>query len=112
MKKAKVEVYSLKNGKSELKLIYPELRKVVLTIRAVNHDLRKEIIRLLTIQDKMTVTQLYVKLRLEQSVASQHLAILRKSGIVITEREGKFIYYTLNNERLKEVNDLIVSLAI
>lgn len=112
MKKSKVEVYSLKNGKSELKLIYPELRKVVLTIRAVNHDLRKEIIRLLTIQDKMTVTQLYVKLRLEQSVASQHLAILRKSGIVVTEREGKFIYYILNKERLKEVNDLIVALAI
>ncbi|MCP4439311.1 MAG: helix-turn-helix transcriptional regulator [Aureispira sp.] len=112
MKKSKVEVYSLKNGKSELKLIYPELRKVVLTLRAVNHDLRKEIIRLLSIQEKMTVTQLYVKLRLEQSVASQHLAILRKSGIVVTERDGKFIYYTLNTERLDEVNKLIGDLAI
>lgn len=112
MKKSKVEVYSLKNGNSELKLIYPELRKVVLALRAVNHDLRKEIVRLLSIQEKMTVTQLYVKLRLEQSVASQHLAILRKAGIVVTEREGKFIYYTLNKDRLVEINKLIVDLAI
>ena len=43
----------------------------------------------------MTVTDIYVKLRLEQSVASQHLAILRKAGVVQTERDGKFIFYSL-----------------
>lgn len=111
MGKAKIEVYSLKNGKAEIKLVYPDLRKTVLVLRAVNHDLRKGIIRLLAEQDRMNVTDIYVKLRLEQSVASQHLAILRRAGIVITERQGKFIFYTLNRERLNEVNTLVQELA-
>lgn len=58
-------------------------------------------------QGKITVTELYVKLRLEQSVASQHLAILRKAGFVKTERDGKFIYYSVNTDRLQEVNELV-----
>jgi DNA-binding transcriptional ArsR family regulator len=44
-----------------------------------------------------------VKLRLEQSVASQHLAILRRAGIVSTTRDGKFIHYSVNYARLAEV---------
>lgn len=112
MGKTKVEVYTLKNGKNEIKLIYPELRRIVLTLRAINHDLRKAIIKLLSENEKMHVTDVYVQLRLEQSVASQHLAILRRAGIVITERKGKYIYYALNEDRLKEVTRLIDELAI
>jgi DNA-binding transcriptional ArsR family regulator len=60
----------------------------------------------------MTVTELYVKLRLEQSVASQHLAILRRSGVVITERHGKFIYYALDKERLNQISRLVEELTV
>jgi DNA-binding transcriptional ArsR family regulator len=56
------------------------------------------------------VTEIYVKLRLEQSVASQHLAILRRSNIVKTTREGKFIWYTVNHERLQDVNEFVTQL--
>ena len=79
-------------------------------IRAVNHKLRQSIIALLKKEGKMTVTQLYVKLRLEQSVTSQHLAILRKSNVLSTQREGKFIYYSLNNERIEKLNKCIDAL--
>ena len=109
MAKSKTEVFTLKNGKQEIKLIYPELRRVVLIIRAISHDLRKKIIDLLRENETMNVTDIYV--RIEQSVASQHLAILRKAGIVLTQRKGKFIYYTLNNERLSEVSILVDQLA-
>lgn len=111
MAKSKMEVFDLKNGKQEIKLIYPELRKVVLILRAIGHDLRKKIVDLLRENETMNVTDIYVKLRIEQSVASQHLAILRKAGIVLTKRNGKFIYYTLNNDRLNEVSILVEQLA-
>lgn len=111
MKKAKIEVFTLKNGKNEIKLIYPELRKIVLTLRAINHDLRKSIIKLIAEKGKMNVTDVYVKLRLEQSVASQHLAILRRAGIVVTERQGKYIYYSINNDRIKQISNLVDDLA-
>ena len=80
-------------------------------LRALNHKLRQQIVKLLDEQKKMTVTELYVKLRLEQSVASQHLAILRRAGIVATQRDGKFIYYTVNYPRVKEVTDFVENLV-
>ena len=58
----------------------------------------------------VTVTELFVEMRLEQSVASQHLAILRRAGLVKKEREGKFMYYKLNLERLQLLNKMITDL--
>ncbi len=84
-----------------------ELKKAALVLRALNHKLRQQILKLIDENGKMTVTELYVKLRLEQSVASQHLAILRKAGFVNTERDGKFIYYSVNVNRLHELNQFI-----
>ncbi len=71
-----------------------------MTLRAINHKLRQQIVKLLEENKRMNVTDIYVKLRLEQSVASQHLAILRRANIVITERDGKFIHYALNHSRI------------
>lgn len=106
-----LDYYQFNNGDESIQILYPELRKIVLTIRSVEHDLRKNIIELLYENDKMTVTQVYVKLRVEQSVASQHLAILRRSGIVISKRDGKYIHYSLNKARLEEIGDLIEKLV-
>ena len=80
-------------------------------LRALNHKLRQQIVKLIDEQQKMTVTEIYVKLRLEQSVASQHLAILRRAGIVITTREGKFIFYTVDYNRLEQVNQFVEQLV-
>ena len=111
MKKTKADSVSLKNGKEDILLNYSELRKAVLVLRAVNHKLRQRMIDLLEENKRMTVTEFYVKLRLEQSVASQHLAILRKAGVVQTERNGKFIFYSLNKNRLGHISDIVEDLA-
>lgn len=86
-----------------LKLDLLELKKAAIILRALNHKLRQQIIKLIDEHGKITVTDIYIKLRLEQSVASQHLAILRKAGFVITTREGKFIYYSINMNRMEEL---------
>lgn len=82
-------------------------RKAAQVIRAINHPLRQSMIDLLKESGSMTVTELYNRLKLEQSVASQHLAILRKADAVITSRHGKFIHYSVNEERLSELNSLV-----
>lgn len=99
------------NEDREITLNYKKLRKSVLILRAINHDLRLEIIKLLNEQEELTVTDIYVKLRVEQSVASQHLAILRKANVVVTDRKGKFIYYRLNTKRLNEIYTFVEELA-
>jgi DNA-binding transcriptional ArsR family regulator len=77
----------------------------------LNHKLRQQILTLIETEKKITVTEIYVRLRLEQSVASQHLAILRRAGIVITQRDGKFIYYTVNYKRIEDINRIIEDLV-
>jgi DNA-binding transcriptional ArsR family regulator len=86
------------------------VKKAALILRALNHKLRQQILRLIDENGRMTVTELYLKLRLEQSVASQHLAILRKAGFVNTDRDGKFIYYSVNINRMEELNKFIAEL--
>lgn len=87
-----------------MKIDYLNIKKATLVLRALNHKLRQQIIKLLEENKKMTVTDIYVQLRLEQSVASQHLAILRRAGVVKTDRDGKYIYYYVNHERLEQIN--------
>jgi DNA-binding transcriptional ArsR family regulator len=84
-------VQSPKEG--DVNIDFLQVKKAALILRAINHKLRQQILFLLEEHKKMTVTEIYVLLRLEQSVASQHLAILRRAGIVKTIRDGKFIYY-------------------
>jgi DNA-binding transcriptional ArsR family regulator len=94
------------NG-STYKIDLISVKKAALILRAINHKLRQQIIKLIDEHEKLTVTELYIKLRLEQSVASQHLAILRKAGFVKTIRNGKFIYYSLNMTRMEELTQFV-----
>jgi DNA-binding transcriptional ArsR family regulator len=96
---------------SSLNVDLHNLKKAALVLRAINHKLRQQILKLIDENGRMTVTEIYVKLRLEQSVASQHLAILRKAGFVKTDRDGKFIYYSVNTERLEELNKFVKELV-
>jgi DNA-binding transcriptional ArsR family regulator len=96
---------------SLLKINYHNLKKGALVLRALNHKLRQQILTLIETEQKITVTEIYVRMRLEQSVASQHLAILRRAGIVATQRDGKFIYYTVNYRRIDQITDVTESLV-
>ena len=88
---------------SLVKVDFLNLKKGAMILRALNHKLRQQIVRLIDENKRMTVTEIYVRLRLEQSVASQHLAILRRAGVVKTERDGKFIYYSVNSLRVGHI---------
>jgi DNA-binding transcriptional ArsR family regulator len=99
-----------KESNVPIPLDYHAVKKASLILRSINHKLRQQILQLINENGQMTVTEIYVKLRLEQSVASQHLAILRRSNIVKTTREGKFIWYSVNHDRLLEVNEFVTQL--
>ncbi|OJU27374.1 MAG: transcriptional regulator [Sphingobacteriales bacterium 41-5] len=103
--------FTLKNeADNQLTVDTLSVKKAALILRAFNHKLRQQILKLIDTQEKVTVTEIYVKLRIEQSVASQHLAILRKAEFVKTERDGKFIYYTINTDRMKDLNRFVSDL--
>ena len=111
MKKISQTSIVLGSGKQQIKVDYLRSKKAALILRAVNHKLRQQMIKLIDEKQKIVVTEIYVKLKLEQSVASQHLAILRRAGIVSTQRDGKFIYYTVNHQRIEEINKFVKELV-
>ena len=78
--------------------------------RALNHKLRQEIIRMIDKKGEISVSEIFIDMRLEQSVASQHLAILRRAGLIIPERDGKFMKYKLNSVRSDMMNQMVVDL--
>src|SRR5215213_7656335 len=98
-------------GSTPVKVDLLNVKKAAVILRAINHKLRQQILRLLDENKRLTVTEVYIRLRLEQSVASQHLAILRRAGYVKTERDGKFIYYMVNSERMAVVNQFVENLV-
>jgi ArsR family transcriptional regulator, virulence genes transcriptional regulator len=89
--------------KNQFKLDPVGVKKGALIIRALNHKLRQSIIKLLEETERLSVTEIFVQLRIEQSVASQHLAILRTAGFLETHRDGKNIYYSINKKKLEDV---------
>lgn len=72
-------------------------------LRALAHPLRMEILEFIDQNKSINVNKIYNTLKLEQSITSQHLRILRNAEIVLTEREGKFIHYTVNYEKIAHV---------
>ena len=67
---------------------------------------RLKIINLLR-DGKKNVSEIISSLKADQTAVSHDLARLRQCGFVITEREGKFIYYKLNEDTIKPIMHLI-----
>ena len=97
----------MKDQSPELSFDTIKLKKAALVLRALNHPLRQKILKTVHQKQSINVTDLYKTLKLEQSVASQHLGILRKAGFVMPSREGRVIHYSVNYERIEELNALV-----
>ena len=76
-------------------------------LRAMAHPMRIAIIELLTDNKKLTVTEIYVKLNIEQASASHHLNILKNKGLLESKRDGKMILYSLKTNVLANVIECI-----
>jgi DNA-binding transcriptional ArsR family regulator len=64
-------------------------------------DKRIEIIELLK-KEPMSVNSLAEALGVTQSAVSQHLRVLKGAGLVRDERQGYWIYYSLNKDVLEK----------
>jgi len=68
--------------------------------RALDHPTRMSILEILHAKGRATVTDLFMAMRMDQSTCSMHLSILRKCGLVVTSRDGKFIIYQIDERVL------------
>lgn len=93
-------------------LNYEAVKDAVITIRAFNHTHSDQILRLLDENKPTIVTDIYNKLRMEESVASQRLGLLRRANIVIASRDSRNVYYSLNRKRIAEIALLVHNLSV
>jgi len=64
-------------------------------LRAIAHPIRLTIIDVLHEKKRLSVTEIYELLGIEQAIASHHLRILKDKKVVIARRDGKKSFYSL-----------------
>ena len=87
-------------GKTNPSIDNDKLRISSEILRALCHPLRMKILQFIDENENINVNKIYNTLKLEQSITSQHLRILRMAGIVETKREGKFIQYSIDYSKV------------
>ena len=76
--------------------------------KAIGHHIRLQIVNIL-ISGEFSVKQLVDKLDILQPHVSTQLDILRWQGIVKSRRDGNKIYYSLANDSIKRIVELIIA---
>lgn len=61
---------------------------------------------------QMTVSELVEKTGLNQPNLSNHLSCLRESGLVVSNSQGRFVWYRLKDERIANLLQLASEITI
>ncbi len=77
---------------------------------AVAHPARVRIVRLLINREACVCGEIVAELPLAQSTVSQHLKILKESGMIQGEIDGPTVCYCINGEKLNALKKLIAAL--
>jgi len=78
------------------------MKQIVDTVdfaKALADETRQQIMRLCCCK-WLNVGEIVEATQVSQPTVSHHLGILKAAGLVFTRRDGKQVYYTLNQERL------------
>lgn len=77
---------------------------------AVAHPARVRIVRLLIGRKACVCGEIVDEITLAQSTVSQHLKILKESGLIQGEVDGPRVCYCINRDKLKELKTLVAGL--
>ncbi|MCA9407926.1 MAG: helix-turn-helix transcriptional regulator [Candidatus Omnitrophica bacterium] len=76
-------------------------------LKSVAHPVRIEIINYLIKMQKVSVNDLKDKLKITQSMTSQHLAVLKNVGIVDCDKQANVCYYFIRNKNILKLLDCV-----
>ena len=67
------------------------------------HPVRIRLLELLSDSPELPVSALQAETELEASHLSQHLSVLRRHHLVVSERRGSHVFYRLADPRIREL---------
>lgn len=82
----------------------------VMVLKAIADDTRMKILSLL-LKHNYCVRALAKEVALSESTVSQHLKVLREAGLLIGDKRGYFMHYSVNRSVLHELAKEIETLA-
>ena len=77
--------------------------------KALNDPTRREILELLKEKD-LTAGEIADRFSISKPSISHHLDLLRQAGLVVSVKEGQFVYYSLNTTVMDEMLKWIINL--
>ena len=96
---------------SSVKLLPDETAEALSQLAwAVAHPARVRIVRLLIGRTSCVCGEIVDEITLAQSTVSQHLKILKESGLIQGEVDGPRVCYCINRDKLEELKKLVAGL--
>ncbi|MFC3418030.1 ArsR/SmtB family transcription factor [Salinicoccus hispanicus] len=83
-------------------MITVDLDTKVKLIHGFSNKTRLQILESIKMDEK-TVSEIVADIGASQSSISQHLACLKECGIIIGRQQGKYIYYALRNQNMRDL---------
>lgn len=83
------------------------LAKVAFILKTVAHPTRLGIVKLLEVNEKLSVSKICEYLGTEQSLTSHHLQNMHLKGILSVQREGRSRMYTLKERDVSLIIDCL-----
>lgn len=93
------------DAKKNFQEFFPEsyIKKSVKILKLLSEESRLRIMLYLAKEGPCTVSEIIEALELVQSTTSHHLSLLRAADLVVTSRDGKNVYYDINDPIWKEM---------
>lgn len=84
-------------------------KQVAKLLKILGGDVRLGIVLYLS-SGKKCVCEIFEYLKLPQNLVSHHLSVMRKNNLITARRDGKWVYYTLNNKSIKTLNSFLLKI--
>ncbi|MEQ8357893.1 MAG: metalloregulator ArsR/SmtB family transcription factor [Cytophagales bacterium] len=94
------DLAQIKRCRASLSSIQPSTEKLSDILKLAGNDVRLKILYLLNKEDQLCPCDLGDILDMSVPAVSQHLRKLKDGGLVETQREGKVIFYSLNQQTI------------
>lgn len=68
---------------------------------------RITIVHILTLEEELCVCDVCAVVGCSKATASHHLRLLKKMGLAHSRKDGKFVYYSLNDDYVRQLVKLV-----
>ena len=107
--KSRLPVFDENTSSEDMEKMVQNAMRASNFLKAISHEGRLMILCHLASGEK-SVTELEDLLSARQSAVSQQLTRLRLEGLVTPRREGKAIYYSLTDDRARQIIEVVYDL--